>query len=126
MITELKPSQIFVFGSNDLGSHGAGAAKLAFDKFGALWGVARGPQGQSYAIATLNVEMHPHLLIEIKLQIEQLYEVAIDNPHKEFLMTWIGCGIAGFKKSEIAPLLKGSPKNVILPEDYEQVIQTKA
>lgn len=119
MITELKPNQIFVFGSNDLGNHAGGAAYLAYNKFGALWGVPRGPQGQCWAIATLDAEMQRLSIHQISLQVEQLMRIATLNTTKEFLVTKIGCGIAGFSEKDIATLFKGyRPNNIILPDGW--------
>lgn len=116
-ITELKENEIFVFGSNLNGNHAGGAAKYAVDKFGAINGQASGLQGKSYAIPTLGKDMEKLSLHEIKASLVELYDFADKNKYLDFLVTKIGCGIAGFDTSEIASLFKGleSRENVILP-----------
>lgn len=119
MITSLKPNQVFVFGSNLAGSHGGGAARQAFEKFGAKWGVGVGPTGQSYAIPT----MHGGLSA-IQPYVEQFLEYAKANPDKEFLVTRIGCGIAGFTDSQMAPLFKAALAipNIALPALWWEIL----
>ena len=99
-ITELKPNQIFVFGSNLNGWHGGGAARQAQDKFGAMDGQSKGLRGQSYAIPTLGHDMEKLLLETIKVHLIDLAEDALRWPEKEFLLTPIGTGIAGFSLQE--------------------------
>ena len=120
MITSLKPNQVFVFGSNLAGSHGGGAARQAFEKFGAKWGVGVGPTGQSYAIPT----MHGGLSA-IQPYVEQFLEYAKANPDKEFLVTRIGCGIAGFRDRDIAPLFAAAVglENVCLPKSFVSILK---
>ena len=118
-ITELKPNEIFVFGSNLAGSHGGGAARLAYNRFGAVWGQGVGLQGQCYAIPTMQGgEM------TIKPYVDDFIEFAIAHPEYKFLVTRIGCGIAAFTPNEIAPLfLKALDKeNIILPKDFVLVM----
>ena len=114
-IEKLESNEIFVFGSNLAGRHGDGAAKLAYDKFGAQWGVGVGLTGQAYAIPTMQggVEI-------IKPYVDEFVEFAKEHQEKKFLVTRIGCGIAGFKDEEIAPLFKKatSLKNVYLPISF--------
>lgn len=111
-ITKLKPNQIFVFGSNLNGHHIGGAARQAFDDFGAVWGLGIGIQGQSYAIPTLGYEMEKLPLEEIKYNLEQLVEYTKENPHQEFLLTKIGQGIAGFSAKEIESIIPVLPDNI--------------
>ena len=118
MITELKPNQVFVFGSNLNGHHLGGAAKLSYEKFGAIWGNGNGIQGighnfQSYAFPTLDTQMKKLPLDSIKQSFENLIKVAEWCPDKEFLLTPIGQGIAGFSKEEIESILPILPKNII-------------
>lgn len=113
MITELKPNQIFVFGSNLRGDHLGGAAKQAYEQFGAIWGVGSGLQGQSYAIPTMEG------LESLVLYVEQFKRVALLLPQYVFLLTPVGTGIAGYSPKLIAPLFKDSPENVILPEEFK-------
>ena len=111
-IKELDDGEIFVFGSNGFGAHNGGAAATAVAKFGAIYGQAEGLQGQSYAINTMDGS---EVLAE---QVARFIEFAKEHPKKKFLVTEIGCGIAGYTPEEIAPLFKGVPENVALPESF--------
>ena len=116
-ITELKENEIFVFGSNLQGLHGGGAARLAYEKFGAIWGQGVGLQGQSYGIPTMHGGVE-----DIKPYVDEFIEFAKSHPELTFLVTRIGCGIAGFRDEEIAPLFKECIEidNVILPRSFVQ------
>ena len=116
-ITELKENEIFVFGSNLQGMHGGGAARLAYEKFGAIWGQGVGLQGQSYGIPTMHGGVDA-----IKPYVDEFIEFAKSHPELTFLVTRIGCGIAGFRDEEIAPLFKECIEidNVILPRSFIQ------
>lgn len=118
-ITDLKEDEVFVFGSNLKGMHGGGAARVAYDKFGAVWGQGIGMQGQSYAIPTMQGGVET-----IKPYTDEFIEYAKQHPEKKFLVTPIGCGIAGFSESEIAPLFKDAVnlENVWLPEKFYEFI----
>ena len=118
-ISELKPNEIFVFGSNLAGSHGGGAARLAYDRFGAIWGQGVGLQGQSYGIPT----MHGGVDV-IKPYVDEFIEFAKQHPEYQFFVTKIGCGIAGFAIEEMAPLFQKAidVENIILPKDFVEVI----
>lgn len=118
-IKELQPNEIFVFGSNLAGAHGGGAARLAYERFGAIWGQGVGLQGQSYAIPTMQGGVET-----IKPYVDEFIRFAKEHLELKFLVTKIGCGIAGFKVDEIAPLFKDAieVKNVILPEDFVEVL----
>ena len=121
-ITELKPNEIFVFGSNLAGSHGGGAARFAYDRFGAIWGQGVGLQGQSYAIPTMQGGVET-----IKPFVDEFIEFAFVHIEYKFFVTPIGCGIAGFTVEEMAPLFKDAVDlpNVILPKSFVEVIQYK-
>jgi len=121
-ISELKPNEIFVFGSNLAGSHGGGAARLAYDRFGAIWGQGVGLQGQSYGIPT----MHGGVDV-IKPYVDEFIEFAKQHPEYKFLVTKIGCGIAGFAIEEMAPLFRQAieVENIILPEDFVLIAATR-
>lgn len=114
-ITELKPNEIFVFGSNLAGMHGGGAARIAMNKFGAIWGQGVGLQGQSYAIPTMQGGVET-----IKPYVDEFISFAKAHPEYVFLVTKIGCGIAGFSIDEIAPLFTDAKKvkNIVLPEEF--------
>ena len=119
-ISELKENEIFVFGSNLAGMHGGGAAWIAYERFGAIMGQGVGLQGQSYAIPTMQGGVET-----IKPYVDEFIEFASKHPEYKFLVTKIGCGIAGFRVEEIAPLFAGAidMDNVILPEDFVEVMQ---
>lgn len=118
-ITSLKPNEIFVFGSNLAGSHGGGAARIAYDRFGAIWGQGVGLQGQSYAIPTMQGGVET-----IEPYVEQFIDFAFRHRELKFLVTRIGCGIAGFTAYEIAPLFLKviDLPNVLLPKDFVEVM----
>ena len=114
-ITSLQPNEIFVFGSNLRGMHGGGAAYIAHRKFGAIMGQGVGLQGQSYAIPTMQGGVET-----IKPYVDDFIEFAKMNKQLTFLVTRIGCGIAGFRDEEIAPLFKAAQEvvNIVLPEGW--------
>lgn len=114
-ITELKSNDIFVFGSNLAGAHGGGAARLAYNRFGAIWGQGVGLQGQSYAIPTMQGGVET-----IKPYVDEFISFAQMRADLKFYVTQIGCGIAGFKVEEIAPLFQAaiSVENIILPKAF--------
>ena len=118
-ITELKENEIFVFGSNLEGMHGGGAALVAYRRFGAVWGQGVGLQGQSYGIPTMHGGVEA-----IKPYVDEFIEFAAHHPEYKFLVTRIGCGIAGFGVEEIAPLFAAAINldNVILPKDFVELI----
>lgn len=118
-ITELKQNEVFVFGSNLAGSHGGGAARIAYNRFGAIWGRGVGLQGQSYAIPTMQGGVET-----IKPYVDKFIRFAQTRRDLKFLVTQIGCGIAGFKVEEIAPLFRTAVdvENIILPQAFVEVI----
>lgn len=120
-ITELKPNEIFVFGSNLAGAHGGGTARLAYERFGAVLGQGVGLQGQSYAIPTMQGGVET-----IKPYVDEFITFSQSRPDLKFYVTQIGCGIAGFKVAEIAPLFQDAIDvvNVILPKEFVDVITT--
>ena len=114
-ITELKPNEIFVFGSNLRGMHGGGAANVAFRKFGAIMGQGVGLQGQSYAIPTMQGGVET-----IRPYVDEFIDFAKQHPELTFFVTRIGCGIAGFTDEEISPLFEKAHEleNVFLPQGW--------
>ena len=114
-IDSLKSDEVFVFGSNLHGHHGGGAARAARKKFGAIWGQGVGLQGQSYAIPTMQGGVET-----IKPYVDQFIDFAREHTELFFYVTRIGCGIAGFKDSDIAPLFKDAMDvhNICLPESF--------
>ncbi len=114
MINHLEPHQIIIVGTNAMGAHGGGAAAQAYKDFGALWGQSEGCiGGQCYGIVTLDAVLKKVSLGYIGLQANRLKEVAKENPDKEFLLTPVGTGIAGFTMDEIDPLFENLPDNIV-------------
>lgn len=110
---------VFVFGSNLAGRHGAGAARFARDHCGAVTGVGVGRTGDSYALPTRgsNLEILP--LEVIKEFIVDFIEYAKSNPNTKFKLTRIGCGLSGYRDSDIIPLFEGYlPSNVLIPYEW--------
>lgn len=120
MITSLEPDEVFVFGSNLAGMHGGGAARVAYEEFGAVMGQGVGLQGQSYAIPTMQGGVET-----IRPYVDEFIAFAKAHPEKVFYVTRIGCGIAGFRDSQIAPLFAGAMDldNVILPESFVRLLR---
>ena len=118
-ITELKPNEVFVFGSNLQGIHAGGAARIAHERFGAVWGQGVGMQGQSYAIPTMQGGVET-----IEPYVEEFMDYAFRHRELTFLVTRIGCGIAGFTAQQIAPLFLKviDLENVILPKDFVEIM----
>lgn len=118
-ITSLKANEIFVFGSNLMGIHGGGAARAAMLHFGAEWGNGVGIQGQSYAIPTMQGGVET-----IKPYVDKFIEFARQHREMTFLVTPIGCGIAGFEPYDIAPLFRDAMniENIFLPESFWKVL----
>lgn len=102
---------IFVFGSNLAGRHGKGAALHALKYHGAIYGEGFGHMGNSYAIPTKGTTLETLPLSRIKQYIDHFIRFAKMNPHFEFNVTRVGCGLAGYKDSDIAPMFKNAPDN---------------
>lgn len=126
-ILELKDNEIFVFGSNMKGLHGAGAAKDAHEKFGAKWGVGVGKTGQSYAIPTVITIGSRAGLGIIQRYINDFIIFVVKHPKLTFFVTEIGCGLAGYKPHQIAPMFKDAVQmsNVHLPQRFWDIILEK-
>ncbi|MDR0582349.1 MAG: hypothetical protein LBG31_05240 [Prevotellaceae bacterium] len=118
-IKSLADDEIFVFGSNLAGHHGGGAARVALNKFGAIWEQGVGLQGQSYAIPTMQGGVET-----IAPYVDEFIEFAKTHPELFFYVTRIGCGIAGFSDEQIAPLFKNALgiNNICLPELFVQAL----
>lgn len=118
-ITELNPNEIFVFGSNLAGRHGGGAARIAYKEFGAIMGQGIGLQGQSYAIPTMQGGTET-----IKPYVDEFIEFAKLHKELTFLVTRIGCGIAGFHDENIAPLFADAvaEDNIVLPKSFCDIL----
>lgn len=111
-ITSLEPHEVFVFGSNAAGAHGGGAARFAADRFGAVWGQAEGLQGQSYGIDTMSG------LGVFEEQAGRFVAFAAEHPELRFLVTEVGCGIAGYRPEQVARFFTDAGDNVVLPESF--------
>lgn len=121
----LRDNSIFVFGSNLAGRHGAGAAKVAAEKYGAVYGVGRGHVGKSYAIPTKDAELNTLPIAAITLYVNAFIAYAKENPDLFFFVTRVGCGLAGYDNSEIAPLFRKAHEltNVSFPIDWKNYIE---
>ena len=119
-ITTLADDEVFVFGSNLEGLHGGGAALLAYERFGAIWGQGTGLQGKSYGIPTMHGGIDTIAPYEDEI-------IAFAREHRElkFLVTEIGCGIAGFTVGEMAPLFKDArdEENIYLPQRFIDILE---
>lgn len=98
---------IFVFGSNLSGAHGKGAARHAVSHYGAVYGVARGLQGEAYAIPTKDKSLRVRSLEEIAADVDEFVKFTHLNPDKRFLVTAVGCGLAGLTPEQMAPMFRG-------------------
>lgn len=126
-ITNLQPNEIFVFGSNLAGRHGAGAARQAFEQFGAQMGVGEGLTGQCYAFPSLGKRLEKLTIFDLTRSRAKLFDVCMANPDKRFLLTKVGCGLAGYDEADMRALFRAvgmqtpfvRPENLILPEDWK-------
>lgn len=118
---------IFVFGSNLAGRHGKGAALYARKNLGAEYGVGEGLTGECYALPTKDHKIKTRSLEDIFKSIKTFISVAKENPDKTFLMTPVGCGLAGYKTSQIRNLFLRVeiPMNVVFSKDWFQKYEEK-
>ena len=117
MIERLEPGQIFVFGSHASGHHAGGAARQAVRQFGAIVGQGEGVQGQSYALPTM------HGVDAFRRAIATFVAVAAAHPEFEFLLTKVGCGIAGYPEEQVIAMFRealpnGWPVNIVPPDGW--------
>ena len=121
-ISSLADNEIFVFGSNLSGQHGGGAAYIAYKKFGAIYGKGVGLQGHSYAIPTMQGGVDT-----IKPYVDDFIKFAQQHREYKFLVTRIGCGIAGFTENQIAPLFADAVNvdNIFLPDTFWEIISNE-
>ena len=119
-ITTLADDEVFVFGSNLEGLHGGGAALLAYERFGAIWGQGTGLQGKSYGIPTMHGGIDT-----IAPYVDEFIAFAREHRELKFLVTEIGCGIAGFTVGEMAPLFKDAmdEENIYLPKRFIDILE---
>ena len=123
LISALKEEEVFVFGSNESGRHGKGAAKTAL-KWGAKRGVGEGLSGQTYAIPTKDTKVITLSLNKIRKYIARFIEFARENSDSTFLVTEIGCGLAGYSAEDIAPFFSDAidMENVHMPDSFWKVL----
>jgi hypothetical protein len=110
---------IFVFGSNEAGIHGAGAALYAERFCGARRGVGFGPSGRSFAVPSKDQHMRTLPLAKVSAYVQAFLEFARCRPDLEFKVTAIGCGLAGFRDGEMAPLFAAAPDNCSFDETWK-------
>lgn len=129
LIKKLEPNQIFVFGSNTEGRHGAGTAKLCLNKYGAKWGQASGLQGQSYGLITTELRTYKfpsRSPEEVLAEIKKFYNFAKQNPNKEFLVAYTADGYnrCGYTSKQLANLFSAVdiPENVVFNEDFAKLM----
>lgn len=116
------PLEVFVFGSNLAGRHGRGAAHAARMYYGAEYGVGEGPTGRCFAIPTKDKNIQTLPLDEIQKRVNIFIDYVFDNPYKTFFITRVGCGLAGYKNSQVAPMFKPlvGIKNVSFPKPWQK------
>lgn len=122
-ITQLAENEVFVFGSNKAGRHGKGAAKQALE-FGAQIGIGSGCSRQTYAIATKNAELKVYPLHMIKIHVMIFMNYVECYPENKYLVTAIGCGLAGYTPEQIAPLFRAAVEieNIHLPASFWEIL----
>jgi hypothetical protein len=117
-ITHLAPGECFVFGSNLAGRHGAGAARQARLAFGAQPGVGEGSTGQCYALPSKSEQLQTLAIEQIAHHVAVFLAHARAHPEIRFLLTAVGCGLAGYAPHAIAPLFAAAPSNVVWPPEF--------
>lgn len=115
--------RVFVFGSNRAGRHGAGSAREAILKYGAEYGVGYGRSGNSYAIPTKDSHLKTLPLSTIESYVALFIEYAKSHPELEFDIVAIGCGLAGYRPDQIAPMFKDVPPNCRLPNEFIDALE---
>ena len=119
-------TEILVFGSNLAGIHGAGAALHARKHYGAILGKGIGLQGSSYAIPTKDEHIKTLPLERIKPHVDEFLRFADEHHEMVFNVTRIGCGLAGYKDKDIAPMFRDAPVNCKLPDEWQEIIYDSA
>lgn len=112
-------THVFCFGSNLQGTHGDGAAKEAAKHWGAKRGIGEGRTGMAYALPTKETPYRTRSLKSIRVSVSRFLDYARSNPDLTFLVTKIGCGYAGYRDDDMAPMFVDSPENCILPTDWK-------
>lgn len=116
-------TEIFVFGSNLAGRHGKGAALDAVKLYGARYGIGYGYEGRSFAIPTKDAELRVLSLMNIAKFVHLFLALAEKCPHRQYFVTAIGTGLAGYKHEEIAPLFEGAPRNCSFPIEWAKYLE---
>ena len=124
MQTSIATDPVFVFGSNLAGRHGKGAALWAGQHRGAIYGLGVGPQGNAYAIPTKDRQLRVLTLDAIRSYVDQFLTYARRRADLRFQLTPIGCGLAGYRPEQIAPMFADAPANVILPDSFRAVLSS--
>lgn len=122
-LMEQDPNAIFVFGSNEAGRHGGGAAYDALRCHRALMGKGFGPNGRSFALPTKDWHINTLPLALVKFYVTRFLAYARSQPKEIFVVTRIGCGLAGFTDEQIAPLFGDAPENCKLPLGWREFVQ---
>lgn len=117
-----EPNTIFVFGSNLAGRHGRGAARTARAVYAAEPGIGTGPTGRCYAIPTKDRELRPLALGILELEAGIFLDYAYEHPEQRFILTRVGCGLAGYTDEQIAPFFRDAPWNVVLPPAWARLL----
>lgn len=125
IVNKLEENEIFVFGSNEAGRHGKGAALLAM-KWGAIKGIGQGIQGQTYGIPTKNNKIKTLSINKIKKYVDNFIEYAKQNENLKFYVTEVGCGLAGYQPKDIAPLFNQAINldNIYLPQKFWDILNS--
>ncbi|AWN06255.1 hypothetical protein [Erwinia phage phiEaP8] len=111
--------RVFVFGSNEAGVHGAGAAKFAYEKRGARYGFSYGHMGDSFAIPTKDAQLKTLSIAHINDYVKGFLAFAKGHKRLTFQVTCVGCGLAGLKHADIAPMFNGAPDNCLFDEEWK-------
>lgn len=109
---------MFVFGSNLAGIHGAGSARAAWQDYGAEWGVGEGRTGRAYAIPTKDKQLQPRDLVDIEASVKSFIAYATARSDLKFMVTKVGCGLAGYRDADIKPFFVDAPENCVLPPGW--------
>lgn len=123
-VFDISDPLIFVFGSNLAGIHGAGAARVARLHHGAIMGQGEGLQGMSYALPTKDHKIMTLPLSVVKFHVETFKTFAENNPNLLFQVTRVGCGLAGLRDLDVAPMFRGSPNNCYFDGYWSSILGT--
>lgn len=122
MTHEISVGEIFVFGSNEAGRHGKGAALHAVKNYGAVRGCGFGLQGQSFAIPTKDKTITTLSIDRIRTYVDRFIDFARSNPDMRFFVTALGTGLAGLSHADMAPLFAKAPDNCRLPPEWVEIL----